>query len=120
MNLMTTDRHATLEPLLTLDPNDIGQLPWCPVPDCPGVVAKELWAAGDLNDTLISYGKGCATPGRPHLAAHQHIWVISGSASIAARTLVAGSYVYVPPGTTHSITAGAGGCLLLQMHLPLS
>jgi hypothetical protein len=119
MTSTTIHRHAVIEPLMSLDPADIDHLPWWPVPECPGVVVKELRATGDLHDTLISYGPGCATPGRPHLNARQHIWVISGSASVAGRPLAAGSYVYVPAGAAHPITAGAAGCLLLQMHLPL-
>ncbi|MEV4709416.1 cupin domain-containing protein [Actinoplanes sp. NPDC049316] len=112
-------RHALRDALVTLDPAEIDQLPWWPVPDCAGVVAKDLWRAGDLHDALISYEPGSATPGRPHPTAHHHIWVVSGSASIAGRPVVAGSYLYVPPGTDHPIAAGAGGCLLLQMHRPL-
>jgi hypothetical protein len=41
MNPTMARRHAVLEPLLTLDPAGIDQPPWWPVPDCPGVVAKD-------------------------------------------------------------------------------
>jgi ChrR Cupin-like domain len=118
----STVKHGTWVPdtLLTLSPTEIDQLPWRPVPHCPGVVAKDLWRSGDLHDALISYEPGTETPGRPHPGAHHHIWVISGSASIAGRRIAAGSYVYVPPGTAHPITdAGSDGCLLLQMHRPV-
>ncbi|MEU8233339.1 cupin domain-containing protein [Actinoplanes sp. NPDC048967] len=116
MNTTMARRHGGPTPLMTLDPMEIDQLPWWPVPECPGVIAKELWAAGDRHDALISYGAGCVTPGRSHPGAEHHIWVVSGSASIAGRHVVAGSYLHVPPGTAHPITAGPGGCLLLQMH----
>jgi len=114
------ERPAVLDTLLTLSPNDIGHLPWWPVPDCPGVAAKDLWRSGNLHDALISYEPGAGTPGPAHAGAHHHIWVISGSVSIAGRRVVAGSYVYVPPGTAHPIAdTGPEGCLLLQMHRPL-
>jgi ChrR Cupin-like domain len=116
----TTDGRETANTLQTMRPADIDALPWRPVPGCPGVVAKDLWRSGDLHDALISYEPGAGTPGNPHAGAHHHIWVVSGSASIAGLRVVAGSYVYVPPGIAHPIAdIGAEGCLLLQMHRPL-
>ncbi|KUL23533.1 cupin domain-containing protein [Actinoplanes awajinensis] len=108
-----------MDRLTMLDSAEIDRLPWWPVPGCPGVAAKDLWSAGDQHDALISYRPGCCTPGRPHLTAHQHIWVVAGSAMIAGRTAAAGSYLHVPPRTAHPITAGPQGCLLLQIHRPL-
>ncbi len=88
------------------------------VTGCPGVQDKELWRFGDFVQALIRYAPAASTPGRPHLAAHHHIWVVSGAATIAGRRLVAGSYLHVPPDTPHEIVAGTDGCLLLQMHRP--
>jgi hypothetical protein len=120
MEPTTAHRPALLDRPLTLEPAEIEQLPWRPVPDCPGVAAKDLWRSGDLHDALISYQPGAATPGKPHPSAHHHIWVVSGAASIAGRRIIGGSYVHVPPGTAHPITdVGPEGCLLLQMHRPL-
>ena len=121
MNRAITRDHGELDTMLILNPGDVDKLAWRPVPGCPGVSAKDLWRSGDLHDALISYEPGGGTPGRPHPGANHHIWVISGSASIAGRPVVAGSYVYVPPDTAHPITdIGEQGCLLLQMHRPLS
>jgi hypothetical protein len=120
MNPTVTHDPGAVDSPLAMDPADIDQLPWRPVPGCPGVRAKDLWRSGHLHDALISYEPGATTPGKPHARAHHHIWVISGSASIAGRRIVAGSYAYVAPGVSHPITAAGGeGCLLLQMHRPL-
>lgn len=119
MKTTTYDREA-FGTLLTMRPADIDAVPWRRVPGCPGVVAKDLWRSGDLHDALISYEPGSATPGNPHVGAHHHIWVVSGSASIAGVRVVAGSYVYVPPGAAHPVAdVGPAGCVLLQMHRPL-
>ncbi len=110
------DRDARNSPL-TLSPEEIAGLPWQPVTRCQGVSEKELYRIDDRVDALISYQPGATTPGRPHPASH-HIWVVAGEAIISGQTLTAGSYVYVPKGVTHPITAGQDGCTLFQVHLP--
>ena len=68
---------------------------------------------------FIRYEPNAATPGAPHLAAHHHIWVVSGAAEVAGRRLVAGSYVHVPPGSGHPVeNVGREACTILQMHRP--
>jgi hypothetical protein len=104
----------------SLSPAEIDQLPLRPVMGLEGVRAAELWRRGDLVDALIVYDPDAATPGVAHLAAHHHIWVVSGEATIGGRVLTAGSYVYVPPKVAHPITAGGEGCTLLQMHRPFA
>jgi quercetin dioxygenase-like cupin family protein len=108
----------TLDSMLFLDRAAIELLPWEPVPDCPGVYDKELWRDGDFVHALIRYEPGATSPGRPHLAAHHHLWVISGSARIGGRSLTAGSYAHIPPDMAHRARAGPHGCVLLQLHLP--
>lgn len=120
MDSTITYRPETLNTMLTMQPIEIDELPWQPVPTCPGVRVQDLWRFGDIHYALISYAPGSSTPGKPHTGARHHIWVVSGSATIAGQRIVAGSYVYVPPGTTHPIgDIPAEGCLLLQMHRPL-
>lgn len=112
------DQEA-LNTLLILEPPNIDRLPWRPVPGCPGVDEKELWRFDDVVHALIRYAPGSSTPGRPHPAAHHHIWVIAGAATVAGRRIVAGSYAHIPPATEHPIgDVGADGCTILQMHRP--
>jgi hypothetical protein len=102
-----------------LGPLEIGREAWRQVPGCAGVRVAELWRSGDMHDALIVYEPGASTPGAGHPDAQHHIWVVAGSASIAGEPVVAGSYVYVPPDTTHRIAdVGAEGCTLLQIHRP--
>ncbi|MGC1211802.1 MAG: cupin domain-containing protein [Micromonospora sp.] len=116
----TSYGRQALDTVMTMRPTDVDAVPWQPVPGCPGVLAKDLWRSGDLHDALISYEPGAGTPGHPHAGAHHHIWVVSGSASIAGRHVTAGSYIHVPPGVAHPVAdVGEMGCLLLQMHRPL-
>jgi hypothetical protein len=103
--------------LIVLGPVEIDQLPWLPVPGCPGVAEKELWRSGDLVHALIRYAPGSRTAGRPHLVADHHIWVIEGAAAIGGRLVVAGSYLHVPPAAEHPIESiGPDGCTILQLH----
>lgn len=113
-----SNREA-LESLYAVDPEQIDELPWEPVTRCPGVHEKTLWRFGDYVQALIRYQPDASTPGAPHLAAHHHIWVVSGAATVAGRRLVAGSYVHVPPGAHHPVCdVGPEGCTILQMHRP--
>jgi mannose-6-phosphate isomerase-like protein (cupin superfamily) len=108
-----------LESLYSVDPQQIDELPWEPVPRCPGVDEKTLWRLGDFVEALIRYQPNATTPGAPHLAAHHHIWVVSGAAKMAGRRLTAGSYMHVPPGVRHQVEdVGGEGCTILQMHRP--
>lgn len=105
--------------LTTVEPAEIDRLHWRPIPGCPGVRTTDLLRLGEAHDALISYEPGSSTPGHPHPGAHHHIWVVSGSACVAGRRVVAGSFVYVPPATGHPIDEiGPEGCTLLQMHRP--
>lgn len=108
-----------LHGLNILDADQIEAMPWVPIAGCAGVDQKVVWSLGGFTQALIRYAPGSATPGRPHLAAHHHVWVHSGSITFAGRHLTAGSYAHVPPGAAHAATnVGPHGCTLLQMHRP--
>lgn len=107
-----------LSALHSLDAQAIEELPWQDVASCAGVDEKVLWRLGDYVQALLRYEPGATTPGVPHLAAHHHVWIVSGAVMIAGRPLTAGSYMHVPPGVAHLATAGKEGCTMLQMHRP--
>ena len=109
----------SLEQLLAFTPLEIDRFRWQPIADCPGVYYKELWRLGDYVQALIRYDNGASSDGKPLLAGHEHIWVVSGAATIAGRRMIAGSYMHVPPGKRHTVEGvGPDGCTLLQMHQP--
>jgi mannose-6-phosphate isomerase-like protein (cupin superfamily) len=121
---MTTSTTPTGAPdllgsLLVLDSAEIDAMPWQPVEHAPGVRMKILWRYDDYVQALLHAEPGATIPGRPHLVAHHHIWVVSGSGTVAGRHLTAGSYVYVPPGAEHHVDdVGPEGCVVLQIHHP--
>jgi hypothetical protein len=118
-NMSVMRNREALEALYSVDPHQIDELPWEPVPRCPGVHEKTLWRFGDIVEALIRFQPNATTPGVPHLAAHHHIWVVSGAARVAGRRLVAGSYMHVPPGARHPVDeVGDEGFTILQMHRP--
>ena len=113
-----SNREA-LEILYFADAQQIDELPWKQVPGYAGVHEKTLWRFGDFVVALIRYQPHATTPGVPHLAAHHHIWVVTGAAEMAGRRLAAGSYVHVPPGAGHPVeNVGDETCTILQMHRP--
>lgn len=117
--MVTLSARESLKLLWVVDADDVDEMPWTPVPRSPGVHEKVLWHFANYVEALIKLEPGAVIDGAPHLAASHHIWVVSGSASIAGRLLSAGSYVHVPPGVSHPIVAvGPEGATLLQMHRP--
>ena len=70
---------------LVLSAAQIEEMPWQPVPRCPGVYDKELHRAGDAVFALIRYEAGAATPGHHRPAAEHHIWLLSGGVTIGER-----------------------------------
>lgn len=111
--------RAALDSLLVLDADDIAAMPWRPVAGYPGLEDRELWRLNGYVQALIRVAPGATTPGEPHLAAHHHIWVVSGAATIAGRRVTAGSYLHVPPGVRHAVEdVGPEGFVFLQMHRP--
>lgn len=117
MTTVMTTRDA-LSGLTVLDAADVERIAWQPVPECAGVSQKVLWHLGGYTEALIRFAPGATTPGHPHLAAHHHLWVVSGDLTVAGRQLTAGAYVHVPPGVEHEYAAGPEGCIVLQMHRP--
>jgi glyoxylate utilization-related uncharacterized protein len=112
-------KRQLLENLYAVNPQEIDGIPWEPVNGFDGVHQKIIWQLGGFTQALIRFQPGAATVGEPHLAAHHHIWVVSGAATIAGRRLTAGSYVHVPPGVLHPVKdIGPDGCTLLQTHRP--
>jgi hypothetical protein len=117
--MATTAAGDDLDRLVALNPVEIDLLPWEPLPGSPGAHLKVLWRFGDIVQGLLHYTPGATSAGEPHLAAHHHIWVVSGAVTIAGRRLTAGSYIHVPPGVAHPTTdVGPEGCTLLLMYRP--
>lgn len=105
--------------LQVLAADDVAALPWQPLRDLEGVVQKVLWQSGDVVIGLIRVGAGVEKPAHVHLAAHHHIWLVSGSCSMLGRELSAGAYVHIPPGVAHEVTGvGPEGCVYFYTHRP--
>jgi len=106
--------------LRILDQAAVDALPWEPRAGHEGVSQKVLWRSGDVVVGLLRFEPGATEPGHAHLAAHHHVWVVQGSATMAGRPLQEGSYAYIPPGVVHETAdVGADGCTLLYTYRPL-
>jgi quercetin dioxygenase-like cupin family protein len=107
-------------PPVVLGAEDLAARSWEPLRGMPGVSYTILWRLGDNLVGLIRVEPGAEKPAHSHHAAHHHIWVVSGSATMLGQRVSAGSYVYIPPGTDHEVVdVGASGVTFLYTHRPV-
>lgn len=106
--------------LMVLDTDQVDALAWSPMPGQTGVWSKILWRSGDVAIGLIRVDAGAEKAAHVHHGAHHHIWIVSGSATIVGRALAAGSYVHIPPGFEHEVTAvGPAGVTFFYTYRPV-
>lgn len=105
--------------LLVLTAGQIESMPWESLA-VPGVDHKVLWRSGDVVIGLIRVAPGATKPEHVHLGAHHHIWITRGSCDMVGHPVVAGSYVYIPPGEPHAVdNVGPDGCEFFYTYRPL-
>ncbi len=83
----------------------------------PGVSIRQLWAAGRSNAGLLSMEPGAELPEHVHKGHAHHVWTVSGVVETLDHWLPPGSYVYVPPGEPHGLSAGSEGASLFYLYL---
>lgn len=104
--------------LLVATQQDIEGMPW--TTPAPGVHQKILWQSGDTTLGLMKVDAGHENPEHSHHAAHHHILVLEGEATMVGRRLGRGSYVYIPPMVAHAVTdVGPQGCTFFYTYRPL-
>lgn len=104
--------------LLVATSADIEGMPW--TTPMPGVHQKILWQSGDTTLGLMKVDAGHENPEHVHHAAHHHIWVLAGDATMVGKHVGAGSYVYIPPTVAHAVTeVGPDGCTFFYTYRPL-
>ncbi len=67
---------------------------------------------------LIRYDPGASVPLHRH-AGDEHIYILSGSQQDERGRYPAGSYIYNPEGSQHSITSQEGCLVLAHWHKPV-
>src|SRR5919198_1559639 len=108
---------------ILLDSRDVRGLPWRAFADGHGVCDRLLWQdpEGRSYAGLLWMEAGASVGPHRHRGAVHHLWVVSGECMINARTLGAGSYVFVPQGLEHAIQqAGPMGCTLFYLYLQVT
>jgi mannose-6-phosphate isomerase-like protein (cupin superfamily) len=101
-----------------LEPSEIAQLDWAPFPGDEQVEYKLLWQSGWSVAGIMKVPDGASLEAHTHRGAHHHLWVLSGAAEVMGRRLEAGSYVHVPAGVEHGISAVAPeGFEMLYLYL---
>jgi anti-sigma factor ChrR (cupin superfamily) len=77
----------------------------------PGIKIKTLFEVGTYRVALLRYEAGASVPLHKH-EGDEHIFILEGSQSDEHGTYHAGSYVFNPQGSTHSVKS-EHGCLVL-------
>lgn len=84
----------------------------------PGIRIRELFMGADLRVALLSYIPGASVPLHVHTG-DEHIFVIEGSQSDEDGEYPAGSYVFNPAGSRHSVSSRDGCLVLIQWRGPV-
>ncbi len=102
-----------------LTPSDLGQdsPQWRALR--PGVRIRELFEAAGLRIALLSYAPGASVPLHVHTG-DEHIFVIQGSQGDEHGDYKAGSYVFNPAGSRHSVHSREGCVVLIQWRAPVA
>jgi hypothetical protein len=109
----------SLNSFVALDPAEVDALPWEEFPGHPGLFQKMLFRHHSIAVSLLHFSYGTVGHGEPHYAAHHHIWVTAGSATIAGKRVTPGTYLHIPPGTPHPTTeVSAEGMTMFYMYRP--
>ncbi len=105
---------------ILLNSGDVASLAWRPFAGGLGVRDRVLWRDPEAASyaRLLQMEPGTSVAPHRHRGAVHHLWVVSGECVINARTLAAGSYVFVPRGLEHAIQrVGPIGCTLFYLYL---
>ncbi len=113
---LTAARRRTGFAVVTT-PEDIEALDWHDMEGYPGVSYKLLWEAGFSRAGVLRVPPGVEMAPHAHEQGHHHVWVLAGSANILDRPVVAGTYVHIPGGLAHGVSAvGPDGCTMLYLY----
>ncbi len=85
----------------------------------PGVRIFKLFEESYLCIALLSYTPGACVPLHVHTG-DEHIFVIEGSQSDEHGDYKAGSYVFNPAGSRHSVHSREGCVVLIQWRAPVA
>ncbi len=85
----------------------------------PGVRILDLFEGSSLCIALLSYTPGARVPLHVHTG-DEHIFVLQGSQSDEHGDYKAGSYVFNPAGSRHSVHSREGCVVLIQWRAPVA
>jgi anti-sigma factor ChrR (cupin superfamily) len=86
----------------------------------PGVTLRMLYldAVTGYSVGLIRYEPGASVPCHLHVG-DEHIYVLSGSQKDEKGIYTAGSYIFNPQGSKHSVRSETGCMVLVHWHKPV-
>ena len=109
----------------TLPPTDrvlatattIAGLPRRDVSPHHGIRERVLWGGDGQVAGVMEFEPGAAMPQHVHDHRSHHIWVTEGTVRVDGQDLPVGSYVHVPAGVPHEVSAGPSGCAFFYVFI---
>jgi mannose-6-phosphate isomerase-like protein (cupin superfamily) len=115
---MTTNVGATGTGATLVDASAIEERPWHDLAGFENVRYKQLWQSGKSVAGIMYVAPAGRVDPHVHRRSHHHIWVLEGSAEMLGQQVGPGSYLHVPAGVEHGITApGSEGCTMFYLYL---
>jgi len=113
-----TQTLPELRQIRVIVPGEAENTPWRVLDAQEGVEYKVLLEADEMIAGLLRMAPGAKEAGLPHAEADYHLWVVSGSVTIAGQEIGPGCFVYCPAQTAHPAVAGPEGCLMHYTYRP--
>lgn len=118
INVMTTNLRAAQSAATLVDAGAIVAQPWHDLEGFENVTYKLLWRSGKSVAGIMHVMPDGRVDPHVHRRSQHHIWVIDGSADMLGQNVGPGSYLHVPAGVEHGITApGPQGCTVFYLYL---
>jgi mannose-6-phosphate isomerase-like protein (cupin superfamily) len=115
---MTTNLRATGPAATLVDASAIEAQPWHDLAGFENVKYKLLWQSGKSVAGIMYVAPDGRVDPHSHRRSQHHIWVLEGSAEMLGQQVGPGSYLHVPAGVEHGITApGPQGCTVFYLYL---
>lgn len=118
IRMMSTNVRSTGPAATLVDASAIDAQPWHDLDGFENVSYKLLWRSGKSVAGIMRIAPDGRVDPHVHQRSHHHMWVLDGSAELLGQRVGKGSYLHVPAGVEHGITApGPGGCTVLYLYL---
>lgn len=103
---------------VVLPADEVAALPVEPLGHLEGIGNQVLWRDASSMAGVLTIEAGHHLGAHTHRVNHHHVWVLDGRATILDEELDPGSYVHIPAGVEHDMSASDDGpCRIFYLYL---